>query len=265
MYLWNKIYTKFIASKRIYIGGPKKSKHKGVMDRPDSPGGDKSTKERRSSNQLQSILVHHLEEEDFFHGQMRPRANTDPISPRPRLHVTFDLPDIVVDDCSDNDEDYLDCAHPEEINKDLRNTDEGAFFVFKSPPRQRANTCPMNMFSKRKPRRNRPATPPPKESGSQEFPRHPSWEKVTFSPHSLTSVEETREISRDTAQTSRTISPDSYNRSRKLGQTQPARGRQKGANESPSSSPKRTLSRLTNGHVTHKPAGHREQVIHSTA
>lgn len=234
------------------------------MERSDSVGSYSLNSDGRSS-QLHSILVHHVEDDDFFHGQMRPRANTDPVSPRPRLHVTFDLPDIVVDDCSDNDEDNVDSSRPEEINKDLRNTAEGAFFVFKSPPRQRSNTCPNNMFSKRKSRRNRPPTPPPKETVTQEFPRHPSWEKVTFSPHSLSSVEETRELTRDqnTAQTSKQTSSLDTGRSRKPGNARTGKGKQ--TCESPSSSPKRTATRIPNGHVTHKPGGHRDHVIHSTA
>lgn len=237
------------------------------MDKPDSPSGSDGNNNEGRSRRLHSILINHVDEDDFFHaGHMRPRANTDPVSPRPRLRVTFDLPDIVVDDCSDNDDDNVDRSHPEEINKELRNTAEGAFFVFKSPPRQRANTCPMNMFSKRKPRKNRPPTPPPKESGSQEFPRHPSWEKVTFSPHSLTSVEESREISRENAHSSKTV--ENQSRSRKLSHTKTVKGNQKASGDSPtrSTSPKRTInSKIANGHVTHKTGGHRDHVIHSTA
>lgn len=235
------------------------------MESSESVGSSPTGSENKSLN-LHSILIHHGDDDDFFHRPMRPRANTDPVSPRPRLHVTFDLPDIVVDDCSDNDEDNVDRSHPEEINKELRNTAEGAFFVFQSPPRQRANTCPMNMFSRRKPRRNRPPTPPPSETVSQELNRHPSWEKVTFSPHSLSSVEETREMTRDSSNSScaKSTSETAQRQSRKTNINRSGKTKQK-ALDSPSSSPKRTLPRIPNGHVTHKSGSHRDHMIHSTA
>lgn len=148
-------------------------------------------KARMKAKDLHPILLNPItpphSDEDFFKGPMRPRANTDPVSPRPRLHVHFDLPDIVVDDCSDNDEDHVDRSRPEEINRALADTDEGAFFVFKSPPRQRSNTCPSNMFSKRRSAKDRPPTPPPKD---EQFNKYPSFEKVSFQPHTLSKVTE---------------------------------------------------------------------------
>lgn len=221
-----------------------------------------------------SILVHHgsvdTDDDSFFRTPMRPRANTDPISPRPCHHVHFDLPDIVVDDCSDNDDENVDRSHPEEINKELANTEEGAFFVFKSPPRQRSNTCPVNMFSKRKERRNRPPTPPPADKLPEDtFPRYPSWEKVHFSPHSLSSVEETREFV--VTQEKSVTKSDSPTRSN-TGHNSPARSRKslhtrtvksasvKEFKSSTSTSPKRPVPRLANGHV-----GSKSNTIHSTA
>ncbi|XP_060554277.1 uncharacterized protein LOC132715298 [Ruditapes philippinarum] len=208
-----------------------------------------------------SILVHHgsvdTDDESFFRTPMRPRANTDPISPRPCYHVRFDLPDIVVDDCSDNDEENVDRSRPEEINKELANTEEGAFFVFKSPPRQRSNTCPVNMFSKHKERRNRPPTPPPAEKLPEDtFPRYPSWEKVQFSPHSLTSVEEAREFV--VTQEKSVTKSESPTRSRKTVHTRTVKS--SSMKEFKSSSPKRSVPRLPNGHV-----GAKSNTIHTTA
>lgn len=218
--------------------------------------------------QLQSILVNHvdLDDDTFFNTAMRPRANTDPISPRPCLHVRFDLPDIVVDDCSDNDADNLDQSHPEEINRELVNTDEGAFFVFKSPPRQRSNTCPINMFSKHKARReikDRPPTPPPLDKIPLDtFPRYPSWEKVHFCPHSLSRVEEARETTCTTTR-ERTISSaksDSSTRTRKTH----TRTNHSSTVKELNSSPKRTVPRIPNGHVSSRSSDIRD-AIHTSA
>lgn len=228
---------------------------------------------------LQSILVNHgsvdNDDDHFFRTPMRPRANTDPISPRPCHHVRFDLPDIIVDDCSDNDDSYLDQSHPEEINKELANTDEGAFFVFKSPPRQRSNTCPINMFSKRKERKNRPPTPPPAEKLPPDtFPRYPSWEKVHFSPHSLSCVEEAREtvtvtqekvVTKSESPSRQSDHSDSPVRSRKTVHTRRVKSSSvKEFRQSPSSSPKRTLPRIPNGHVGSKSNEIRD-AIHTSA
>lgn len=238
---------------------------KDKMDRISDPI---SIKETSPKGPLQSILVKcgsvDTDDESFFRTQMRPRANTDPISPRPCHHVRFDLPDIIVDDCSDNDDNYLDDSHPEEINKELANTDEGAFFVFKSPPRQRSNTCPENMFSKRKERRNRPPTPPPAEKLPPDtFPRYPSWEKVQFCPHSLSRVEEARETVTVITQEKVVTKSESPSRSRKTIQTRRVKGSSvKELIHSPSSSPKRTVTRLANGHVGTKS---NEISIHTSA
>lgn len=222
--------------------------------------------------QLQSILVNHvdLDDDTFFRTPMRPRANTDPISPRPCLHVRFDLPDIVVDDCSDNDDDNLDESHPEEINKELVNTDEGAFFVFKSPPRQRSNTCPINMFSKHKARKeikDRPPTPPPLDKIPQDmFPRYPSWEKVHFSPHSLTRVEEARETTCTTTTTTtreRTISSAKSESSTRTRKTHTRTIHSSNVKEL-NSSPKRTVPRIPNGHVGSRSNDIRD-AIHTSA
>ncbi|XP_052771273.1 uncharacterized protein LOC128210961 [Mya arenaria] len=202
---------------------------------------------------LQSILVKCPsgdDEESFFKmGKFRPRAMTDPISPRPRLHVHFDLPDITVDDCSDDEDN-------DEFREELANTNEGAFFVFKSPPRQRSNTCPMNMFSKRqRNRRNRPATPPPADEVPHDAPRYPSWERVPFSPHALTSVEETETVpSKETVVTTDLKSvtkSESTGRVRKLSTGKSPKSRNIVSDVSKSQS-KGSGPRLTNGHLTSK-------------
>ena len=236
---------------------------------------------------LQSILINNKtsptenDEEEYFGGQMRPRANTDPVSPRPKLnrlrslHVHFDLPDIIVDDCSDNDEDYMDRSRPEEINKELANTDQGAFFVFQSPPRERSNTCPKNMFSKKRRARNRPPTPPPSDNVPRDFPRHPSWEKVSFSPHSLTKVSEDAKEMREQiadSQESEQKPPKSTSptRSRKAMNVYP-KGTKTTAlrsrnTDSPSNSPKRSgtgSTKLQNGHIPRQPVSTRE-AVHTT-
>jgi len=206
------------------------------------------TLEDGSKQPLHSILVNSNQpqsDDDFFKSRLfRPRANTDPVSPRPRLHVHFDLPDIVVDDCSDNEYDEDDGEENE-----LANTNEGAFFVFKSPPRQRSNTCPTNMFStKRRQRRNRPPTPPPPGEVSHDLQRYPSWERVGFSPHALTSVEETREISTTTIQDKKsTTTTKSETKTRKISVGKMAKDKQSGVQ-----TPKRSLPKLPNGHVTSK-------------
>lgn len=210
---------------------------------------------------LQSILIRqrvsldHGDDDSFFHTPMRPRANTDPISPRPNLHVRFDLPDIIVDDCSDNDDENLDKSHPEEINKELANTNEGAFFVFKSPPRQRSNTCPMNMFSRRKKALDRPPTPPPMDKLPQDtFPRYPSWEKVHFSPHSLTSVEEGKE---QNVLDKKGVSSKIDSRTRKTMVTRTVKTSKVKitSHDSTHSSPKRGITNVQNGHASPKTNG----------
>lgn len=208
----------------------------------------------KSKSRLQSILVKPglVEDDDsFFKGPMRPRAMTDPISPRPCHHVRFDLPDIIVDDCSD-DENNTDDAFPDEKTRELANTDEGAFFVYTSPPRQRANTCPVNMFSsKTRVRKHRPPTPPPTDRVSPDFPRYPSWEKADFSRHQLDCVEEVKESVPDSNRS------DSPRRSRKAlhansktTKTSSTKETKDSSNSSSSSVPK-----LTNGHVSSKSSG----------
>ncbi|KAH3706515.1 uncharacterized protein LOC127858004 isoform X2 [Dreissena polymorpha] len=200
---------------------------------------------------LHSILVNGNTDDDFFKvAKFRPRANTEPTPPKPKLRVHFDLPDIVVDDCSDNEQDVIDTSRPEEINKELANTAEGAFFVFKSPPRQRSNTCPINMFGGSKPRKNRPPTPPPKDRIPQgNLQRYPSWEKVDFAPHTLCSVEEAKEINQD----NKPSGSELEHRSRRSSANKHVKPRSSiPASDSPSGSPKRTHVRLSNGHVAHK-------------
>ncbi|KAL4231682.1 hypothetical protein ACF0H5_009261 [Mactra antiquata] len=236
------------------------------MDTPDS-SQTTGTIPTPKSGPLHSILIRHgasfdHDDDSFFHTPMRPRANTDPMSPRPNLHVRFNLPDIIVDDCSDNDDDQVDKAHPEEINKELANTNEGAFFVFKSPPRQRSNTCPVNMFSKRKKALDRPPTPPPADKLPQDtFPRYPSWEKVHFSPHSLDSVEEGKE---QTAGDKKGVVTSKIDcRSRKISLTKTVKTtkvKTSGTRDGVSTSPKRGCTNVTNGHVPQKSNGIRDAI-----
>ena len=89
------------------------------------------------------------------------------------------LPEIKVEDCSEglgqSDEDELDDLPP-----------LGAF-------RPRSNTCPNDLFHRRK---ARPPTPPPLEGKKltwKELSRNPSKEKICFAPHKLSKVSEVSE------------------------------------------------------------------------
>lgn len=218
---------------------------------------------------LQSILVNAGsvdDDEHFFRAPMRPRAMTDPISPRPCHHVRFDLPDIIVDDCSDNDESNIAESSPDEISKELANTNEGAFFVFKSPPRQRSNTCPSNMFSKRRERKYRPPTPPPSDRIPLDAAtKYPSWEKVDFSRHHLDSVEEVKEATLSSAQDSACSKSTMKTGSQKVLNSKTVKTTvTSSVKETMESSSSSSVSRIVNGHVTSKTNGIRD-VIHTSA
>ncbi|KAL3863856.1 hypothetical protein ACJMK2_005583 [Sinanodonta woodiana] len=141
-----------------------------------------------------SILINKNDEsvleissKDYLDIPMRPRAYTDPSSPKPRMkhHVHFDLPEIIVDDYSVNDDQGKDNELQEKAN-----TAEGAFFVYTSPPRRRSNTCPSTLFS-RKP--ERPGTPPPEIKNNIKKVENlfiGPQRGVSFSPHRLPKVAE---------------------------------------------------------------------------
>lgn len=212
-------------------------------------------------------------EDSFFKlGPMRPRANTDPTAPRPRLRVHFDLPDIIVDDCSEDELEKI--YSPDIMTNELTNTEEGAFFVYTSPPRQRSNTCPSNMFRRVT---DRPPTPPPSDKVSKDgFTRHHSKEKVSFSPHKLSKVtEDVPDISKPADRKGAQNKSSSPSRTRKpthIPGTSTPEGRRsrlldkssRHSLDSPTSSPKRTGAKASNVHSHRTTAGVRD-VIHSTA
>ena len=212
-------------------------------------------------------------DDQFFRlGPMRPRANTDPSAPRPRLKVRFDLPDIIVDDCSDDELEKL-CT-PDGARYEQADTEEGAFFVFKSPPRQRANTLPSNMFRRRV--KDRPPTPPPSDNVPREgFHRHVSKEMASFSPHKLTKVTEdvpdTQKASERKGTQHKSSSPSrSLKNTHIPGSSSPdVRSRNalkttRNTVDSPSSSPKRAGAKGVHSHRTTAGSSVRD-VIHSTA
>ncbi|KAK3587483.1 hypothetical protein CHS0354_003623 [Potamilus streckersoni] len=141
-----------------------------------------------------SILINKNDEsiveissKDYLDIPMRPRAYTDPSSPKPKMkhHVHFDLPDIIVDDYSDQDDRGKDNELQEKAN-----TAEGAFFVYTSPPRRRSNTCPSSLFSRKI---ERPGTPPPEIKNNIKKVENlfiGPQRGVSFSPHRLPKVTE---------------------------------------------------------------------------
>ena len=213
-------------------------------------------------------------DDQFFRlGPMRPRANTDPCPPRPRLKVRFDLPDSIVDECSDDELEKI--WTPDSARNELANTEEGAFFVFKSPPRQRSNTLPCNMFRRRV--KDRPPTPPPSDNVPHDGPhRHVSKEMATFSPHKLTKVTEdvpdihSRVTERKGAQAKSSSPSRSLRNSHIPGSSSPeVRSRNalkttRNAADSPSSSPKRAGTKGVHSHRSTAGSSVRD-VIHSTA
>lgn len=242
-----------------------------MSDNTDRGGGD----DCRTYRQLHPILVNTSSagsgEDPFFKlGPMRPRANTDPTSPRPPLRVHFDLPDIIVDDCSEDELERI--YSPDAMTKELTNSEEGAFFVYTSPPRQRSNTCPSNMFRKKL---DRPPTPPPSDRVSKEgFNRHISKDKVSFSPHKLTKVtEDVPDLSKSTDRKG----PQHKTPSRKpthIPGTTALDGRQsrnvckttRHCLDSPTASPKRTGAKPSSVHSHRTTATNSvRDVIHSTA
>ena len=233
-----------------------------------------------SCDQLHPILVNTSSEggmDDPFYrlGPMRPRANTDPTAPRPRLRVHFDLPDIIVDDCSDDELEKI--YSPDVITNELANTAQGAFFVYTSPPRQRSNTCPSNMF--RRKINNRPPTPPPSDKVPKDgYQRHIGKDKVSFSPHKLSKVaEDVPDVARSIDRRGVQQKSSSPTRSRKPTHipgplaTDGRQSRNVGKSarqnlDSPSGSPKRAGSRQTNVH-SHRTTTNNSlrDVIHSSA
>ncbi|KAK7465247.1 hypothetical protein BaRGS_00037584 [Batillaria attramentaria] len=118
---------------------------------------------------------------------VRPRANSDPTAGTWSKAPTITLPEITVEDCTDNE--LL------EINAGL---DEGGLFGMDATPRRRANTCPEDLFRKRN---GRPPTPPPStfRKGSSKF--KPGFtkpvlrESVSFIHHRLSKLtEDTGEV-----------------------------------------------------------------------
>lgn len=141
--------------------------------------------EMKLSNSEENIVVKDRLRVDE---SMRPRANSDPAASKAELHVHFDLPEITVDDFSE-ELDHL---------KEKANSSEGAFFVFTSPPRRRANTCPEKYFRND----DRPPTPPPggvrRVHHRNGIVRNPP--KISFIHHKLSKVvEDTSDVLRETS------------------------------------------------------------------
>ena len=213
-------------------------------------------------------------DDQFFRlGPMRPRANTDPCPPKPKLKVRFDLPDIVVDECSDDELDTV-WTPTDKARSEQANTEEGAFFVFKSPPRQRSNTLPCDMFRRRV--KDRPPTPPPSDNVPRDGPHRPvSKDLASFSPHKLTKVaEDVPDIQKTTDRKGRQHTSPSPSRllrnSHIPGSSSPeVRSRNalkttRNAVNSPSSSPKRAGTKGVHPHRSTAGSSVRD-VIHSTA
>lgn len=213
-------------------------------------------------------------DDQFFKlGPMRPRANTDPSAPRPKLRVRFDLPDIIVDDCSDEELEQI--YSPNRARDEKADTEEGAFFVYTSPPRQRSNTLPSNMFRRKV--IDRPPTPPPRDSVPKDgFHRHLSKEMASFSPHKLSKVAEDvpdsskltdrKGMPRKSASPSRSWKPANIPGSTAI-DARPSRTALKTTRDnvdSPSASPKRTGTKAVHSHRTTTSSNVRD-VIHSTA
>ena len=249
-------------------------------DRMSDVCEDKEREQAAAGQHLHPILVNSSSEggvDDPFYklGPMRPRANTDPTAPRPRLKVHFDLPDIIVDDCSDEELEKM--YSPDVITNELANTAQGAFFVYTSPPRQRSNTCPSNMF--RRKTIDRPPTPPPSDKIPKDgVQRHIGKDRVSFSPHVLSKVAEdvpdlAKTVERKGAH-QKTSSPTRSRKATHIPGTSTSEGRQsrnvakslRPNLDSPTASPKRAGAKQTNVH-NHRTTNNKSirDVIHSTA
>ena len=121
---------------------------------------------------------------------MRPRANTDPTN---GTQADVQLPEIMVEDFS------------VEGHSAVADVSDGGLIV--PQQRQRANTCPEELFRKR---RNRPATPPPcRKSGPNKFmfKTPPKREAISFVVHKLGKLSEDSE---STTFSGRGLSKSSY-------------------------------------------------------
>ncbi|XP_041370077.1 uncharacterized protein LOC121384007 [Gigantopelta aegis] len=109
---------------------------------------------------------------------IRPRANTDPTNGK---DGSVQLPEIMVEDFS------------VEGHSAVADVSDGGLII--PQQRQRANTCPEELFRKR---RNRPATPPPcRKSGPNKFvfKTPPKREPISFVVHKLGKLSEDSESS----------------------------------------------------------------------
>lgn len=107
---------------------------------------------------------------------LRPRANSDPTMGG-KIITPFQMPEIMIEDCADNDE----------LVQIDSQKDQGGLFGQDAIPRRRANTCPEDLFRRR---RTRPPTPPP--TSYRKDPRTkmtilkpPMKEAISFAHHRL--------------------------------------------------------------------------------